>query len=59
MLEAEDVQRDCLVRLRAEVGALHQQAVSAQTTAHWEPDLRQGEPEAASGNRYLVRRRHR
>lgn len=36
MVETEDAQRDRLVRLRAEVGALHQQAVSAQTTAHWE-----------------------
>ena len=33
-------QRDRLVRLRAEVGALHQQAVRASTTRHWEEGRR-------------------
>lgn len=31
-----DAQRERLVRLRAEVGALHQQAVRATTTEHWD-----------------------
>lgn len=36
MYEDEAAHRDRLIRLRAEVGTLHQQAVSATTTAHWE-----------------------
>ena len=36
MSGTQDAQRERLVRLRAEVGALHQQAVRATTTQHWD-----------------------